>query len=914
MRIQIGRIILRLILVFAVVVVALPPLPARADGFGPAPAQFWHELFCLGDEVCTTGDFDGDGRADIITFLRDTQPGAPVGDVFVARSNGRGFQSTANWSGFFCIGLETCAVGDFDGDGMDDVVAFVQSTQSGAGMGDVFVSLSNGASFLTSSKWSEFFCLGGEICATGDFNGDGKGDILTFVGDSQSGAGRGDVHVSLSNGAAFQASALWHDFFCLTGEICATGDFNGDGKDDIVTFVRSTQGGAGAGDVYVSLSTGAGFAASQMWHSFFCVGNEICRVGDVNGDGKDDILTFIRDTKSGAGQGDVGVALSNGAGFGELSQWHDFFCIGQETCRVDDFNGDGKDDLLTFIASTVSGSGQGDVYVALAEYPPLSVLEPEERAADVGYNQLPAAGNRALLVVLVKRHDSSASLAHTAQYYEDLIFGPTEPYLARYYSEVSQYLFTWHKAAVVGPAQLANEASNTDDYRRMVKELAAQQGFNYEPYDTNHDGQVSTTELGILSIDNYTDNGGQTGPSAPGCVDIPGQTVDVCSEVASAGQKASLTLLFHETAHLLGSTHNYGSNCNSSGATPMSCHFVSDNRNAVHPDPWTKLELGWTIPRIYKLDDYGTCETLAAPQYGGGLLYSENHKPVVLYDPRLGIGPLGSGEFFILEHRNPDAPFGKYDAGVWDKGLALWYVQRDAGGYIPEISGLKITAGNDQILQTVPLAGSDDQLFGSGAGQYIFAGPDYILQTSPASGSDDFVVTDAANFVLGAPGAYRGLTSFWDSTNGADVRLRMNRGNWWDAAGANLRLWVGSPYASNTLLDVEWSFGGPFVPSVLKVASPATQPVSPGTTITLQGRFGLQQPGRRVSLTGSGAPIDLEIVEWTCKQMVAKIPANAPSGNYRLMVFNDAGYVVHGNWIPIAVGWPYSIYLPAIRR
>ena len=914
MKSQFNRTIQRLFIVFVIFGAAICPRPAQADGFGPNPGQLWHDLFCLGDEVCMTGDFDGDGRADIITFLRDTQPGEPVGDVVVARSNSWGFPNTSSWSGWFCIGLETCAVGDFNGDGIDDVAAFVQSTQSGAGMGDVFVSLSNTASFLTSTKWSDFFCLGGETCVTGDFNGDGKDDILTFVRDSQSGTGSGDVHVSLSNGSTFQPSSLWHDYFCLAGESCAVGDFNGDGKDDIVAFVRSTQAGAAAGDVYVALSTGAGFAASQVWHPYFCVGNEICRVGDVNGDGKADILTFIRNSKSGAGQGDVGVAISTGAGFGNLSQWHDYFCVGEETCRVDDFNGDGKADLLAFVASTAGGSLEGNVYVALAEYPPLSVQAPEEFAAEIGYNQLPATGNRALLVVLVKRHDSTANLAHTTQYYENLIFGPTEPYLARYTSEVSQYLFTWHKAAVVGPVKLTSQASGTADFRRKVKELAAQQGFNFEPYDTNHDGQISSAELGILSIDNYSDIAGQTGVSSPTCVDIPGQSVDVCSEVASVGQKPSLTLLFHETAHLLGSGHNYGSNCNSAGATPMSCHFSIDNLMPVHPDPWTKLELGWTIPRIYKLDDYGNCATLAAPQYGGGLFYSEDHRPVVLYDSRLGIGPLGSGEFFILEHRNPDAPFGKYDAGVWDKGLAIWYVQRDSAGYIPEISGLRIGNGADQILQTVPLAGSDDQLLGSGAGQYILAGPDYILQTSPAPGSDDFILTDAANFLLGAPGAYRGLTSFWDASNGANVRLRMNQGDWWDTFGANLRLAVGSPYASDALQDVEWSFGGPFVPSIQKMVSPAVQAVAPGTTITLNGRFGLQQPGRRVSLTGSGAPIDLEVVQWTCKQVQLRIPESTAAGDYRLTVFNDAGHSVHGNWIPITVDQPRFVYLPVMHR
>ena len=80
---------------------------------------------------------------------------------------------------------------------------------------------------------------------------------------------------------------------------------NGDGKDDIVTFTRGS-----LADVYVALSTGTSFAASVKWHDFFAVGGEFPAVGDFDGDGKADIVTFTRGDTA-----DAYVALSNGSGF-----------------------------------------------------------------------------------------------------------------------------------------------------------------------------------------------------------------------------------------------------------------------------------------------------------------------------------------------------------------------------------------------------------------------------------------------------------------------------------------------------------------------------------------------------------------------------------------------------------------------
>jgi hypothetical protein len=76
--------------------------------------------------------------------------------------------------------------------------------------------------------------------------------------------------VALSNGGAFVGDGVkWHDYFAPAGEVPGVGDFDGDGLDDIVTFTRGT-----AADVFVGRSTGTGFAAAPKWHDHFAAGTE----------------------------------------------------------------------------------------------------------------------------------------------------------------------------------------------------------------------------------------------------------------------------------------------------------------------------------------------------------------------------------------------------------------------------------------------------------------------------------------------------------------------------------------------------------------------------------------------------------------------------------------------------------------
>lgn len=355
-------------LLVALATVLLVVLLARADSFTEF-ARNWEDFFCLEDERCNTGDFNGDGRDDIIAFVREDENGGQSGDVYVALSQGDEFGAAGSkWADVFCLADEICRVGDFDGDGRDDVVAFVRSSDPER-VGDVYVALSEGLSFgERGDQWEELFCIGNEVCATGDFNGDGRDDVIAFVQDTQSGGQAGDVYVALSSGAVFGAQGnQWAERFCMGGAVCRVGDVDDDGDDDIISFVRSSQEGDEEGNVYVALSNGNdGFGQRFLWNDLFCIGEETCRVGDFDGDGRDDILAYVRDTQDGADRGDVYVALSNGSAFVDPNIWQRLFCLEDQLCRVGDVNGDGRDDGVAFVRGQASGEERGNVYVVLS--------------------------------------------------------------------------------------------------------------------------------------------------------------------------------------------------------------------------------------------------------------------------------------------------------------------------------------------------------------------------------------------------------------------------------------------------------------------------------------------------------------------------------------------------------------------
>ena len=184
------------------------------------------------------GDFNGDGKDDILRYLNEN------GGAQVALSNGSEFGSISTWSGYGERGGEGWYVGDFNGDGKDDILRYLNSN------GGAEVCLSNGNSFGSPQQWSGYGERGGRGWYIGDFNGDGKDDIMRYFNSN------GGAEVCLSDGSSFGTVSTWSGYGERGGEGWYIGDYDGDGKDDIIRYINQN------GGAEVFLSTGSSFTST----------------------------------------------------------------------------------------------------------------------------------------------------------------------------------------------------------------------------------------------------------------------------------------------------------------------------------------------------------------------------------------------------------------------------------------------------------------------------------------------------------------------------------------------------------------------------------------------------------------------------------------------------------------------------
>jgi hypothetical protein len=176
---------------------------------------------------------------------------------------------------------------------------------------------------------------------TGDFNGDGKTDLLFYYNSD------GNWWLGLSNGNTFnwQRAGNTRGFGDLLdgGHRLFVDDYNGDGKADALFYYN------GDGNWWLGLSNGntLNWQLAGNTRSFgnLLDANHRLFGGDFNGDGKRDVAFYASDGSWWLGTSD-GAALhwnsaGNVAGFGNLLD-------GAHRLFSGDYNGDGKTDALFY--------------------------------------------------------------------------------------------------------------------------------------------------------------------------------------------------------------------------------------------------------------------------------------------------------------------------------------------------------------------------------------------------------------------------------------------------------------------------------------------------------------------------------------------------------------------------------------
>ncbi|MBL8906893.1 MAG: VCBS repeat-containing protein, partial [Rhizobiales bacterium] len=266
-------------------------LPATAFSYSDAS-----KAFAVGPMSCcqppdppsyslglTMGDFNGDGRTDAAKAIRWNTEGTTYNCRVEVRLGPNLHSYDVPMGGTNnCTGIDILSVADFTGDGADDIALRFTISKASPNPNNPPIITStrkvyswNGSTLVAGVNYPEYD-TGARIVGQGDFNGDGKAELLF----------RDGTVLSIAPLWPFTAPS-WNAVAPVNQSNLAVADFNGDGRADAIQVWRASDGVRSA----IYLSTGSTFLARpvQAWAAFN-VDSRAMSFGDVNGDGRADAV------------------------------------------------------------------------------------------------------------------------------------------------------------------------------------------------------------------------------------------------------------------------------------------------------------------------------------------------------------------------------------------------------------------------------------------------------------------------------------------------------------------------------------------------------------------------------------------------------------------------------------------------
>ncbi len=324
---------------------------------GPSTASAWVQELVM-------ADLDGDGKQELVVGL-NTYPKQTV-EVYRATGDGT-FALADRYTTSYVPGL---MVGDVNGDRRADIILTGEVLiNDGTGRfpstipmppvgglfaggdvnGDGKVDFANGTTATTVNVWRSTatgygtpvaYDAGGQVdqVLLRDLDGNGRADLIV------SHYAAGTVSVRLEASGDFLPPV---DYPIGVNALVAIGDFDGDGKPELVGAADAAgvvrvfkNNGMGAFGAYVELPLSLGGTGPLVPPQNYSPGLGGMAIGDVTGDGKNDLVLAGYDRNlvrilANDGTGSLGAPFELPAG------------ENPRTIAIGDVNGDGKNDLLT---------------------------------------------------------------------------------------------------------------------------------------------------------------------------------------------------------------------------------------------------------------------------------------------------------------------------------------------------------------------------------------------------------------------------------------------------------------------------------------------------------------------------------------------------------------------------------------